>query len=192
MSKKTRSLDRLTVAFDFDGVITQFRNGWLGKSEIDDVPVKGIKEVIDELIEDNKIVIVSHRCDEEVAREKVIKWLDKHKIQYDEVTSTMPHNVAYIDDKAISFNGNVNNLIHNINNMNPWHNDIENRVKPGDIVKFNIFDTETIYEGEIKYEFKITNHIEPSFENTKFYRIVSDFKSFDIPAKNILTNKRVG
>lgn len=52
---------RNTVVLDFDGVIHSYKSGWKGAAIIPDEPVPGIKEVIDELRESFKVVIVSTR-----------------------------------------------------------------------------------------------------------------------------------
>lgn len=194
MSNLKRDENRLTVAFDFDGVITEYKNGWLGVTEIDDKPVKGIKEAIDEIIENYKVIIVSHRCKSEIAKDSIRKWLDKNKIQYDDITNEMPHNIAYIDDRGIMFNGNTKSLLKEIENLEPWHlkadTVLDYDLQPGDMVEFEIFKDTEKYIGEIRFEYRVTNHINANYNNSIFYKIRSNFNSYDIPYDNIIRKVR--
>ena len=154
---------KLSVVFDFDGVISENKNGWQGVSVIDEKPVLGIKNAIDEIRQYYKVIVLSHRCSTEKGVKVLQEWLDGYEIKYDGLTDKKPEAVAYIDDKAICFNGNAKNLLKEIQSLESWNTEngefIEYRPQPGDIVEFEIFkDAGVIYKGEIRYEFKMTNH----------------------------------
>lgn len=186
---------KLSVVFDFDGVISENRNGWEGVSVINERPVEGIKEAIDEIREHYKVIILSQRCSTVNGLNVLKDWLDGYDIRYDDLTDVKPQAVAYIDDKAICFNGNSKNLLKEIQNFQPWNVEkeefIEYKPQPGDKVEFEIFKgSGTKYEGEVRYEFKMTNHFNPSYNNSLYYRVRSNFESYDVPLNNII--RKVG
>ena len=67
---------------------------------------------------------------------------------------------------------------------------IEYVPQPGDMVEFEIFKGAEMYIGEVMYEFKMTNHINPNYNESIYYRIKSNFRSYDIPSSHI--KKKVG
>jgi len=91
-----------TLAVDFDGVIHRYSKGWLD-GEIYDKPVEGAREALQKLSEDYRIVVFSARAKTPEGRKSIKKWLEKHKIPFDEITSNKPPAFAYIDDRAIRF-----------------------------------------------------------------------------------------
>jgi len=104
-----------TIIFDFDGVIHSYESGWISATDIPDPPVKGIKEVIDELrAEGYRIVVVSTRCYEEGGIEAIRTWLEQHGIEVDDVTGRKPPAIVTVDDRAICFDGNAKSLIPKI------------------------------------------------------------------------------
>lgn len=117
MNKKQKQ----TIIFDFDGVIHSYKSGWQGATIIPDPPVEGIKEVIDELRKEYKVVVVSTRCYQEGGIEAIKKYLDKYNITVDDVTGEKPPAIVQIDDRAITFDGNTERLINKIKNFKPWH-----------------------------------------------------------------------
>ena len=108
------------VTFDFDGVIHRYDSGWQGATNIPDPPVYGIKEAIDELRNTYKIVVMSTRCFSEGGIDAIKEWLKKYEIEVDDVVAIKPPSVAYIDDRAICFDGNPKNLINKIKNFKTW------------------------------------------------------------------------
>lgn len=180
-----------TIVFDFDGVISRYEKGWQGLENINEKPVYGIKETIDKLSKEYRIVILSSRCATEEGRKVLESWLDKNYIFYDLLTDKKPQAFAYIDDRAICFDGNPRTLIEDIKKLNPWYEEKKNKnigkVSPGDEVKFFVFDENQCFTGRIMYEFKITNHLKDSYNGSVFYRVISEFKSYDIPAENVIS-----
>lgn len=109
-----------TIVFDFDGVVHSYKSGWKGTAIIPDEPVEGIREVIEDLRKDYKVVIVSTRCFQSGGIQAIEEWLLKHNIKVDEVAAEKPPAVVYVDDRAICFNGNTNGLIEQIRTFKNW------------------------------------------------------------------------
>lgn len=109
-----------TIVFDFDGVIHSYKSGWKGVTNIPDGPVSGIKEVIDDLRQDFKVVIVSTRCFQDGGIGAIREWLNKYKIEVDDVLGEKPPAIVYIDDRAICFNGKTNGLATQIRGFKNW------------------------------------------------------------------------
>lgn len=110
-----------TVVFDFDGVIHSYRSGWKGFDIIPDEVVPGIKEVIDELRDSYKVVVVSTRCASPYGRGAVRRYLRDNGIVVDDVMSEKPPAICYIDDRAICFDGDADSLMGKIKNFRPWN-----------------------------------------------------------------------
>ena len=113
-----------TVVFDFDGVIHSYTSGWKGIDVIPDPPVYGIKEAIKEIREAGyEIVIVSTRCATVEGRAAIYDWLIRYGIYdyIDKVCKEKPPAVAYIDDRAICFDGHPETLLEKIANFKPWN-----------------------------------------------------------------------
>ena len=89
-----------TVCVDFDGVLNTYK-GYKGDNL--GTPRPGCKEFLEQLSKEYDVVIFSVR-----RYAKIIKWLNEYNLlQYVvNVTSYKPRAVAYIDDRAIQFNGN--------------------------------------------------------------------------------------
>lgn len=91
------------IAFDFDGVIHRYSQGWKGVENIYDPPMEGAKEFIAKLKEKYKIYVVSSRCSEDNGRWAVAQWLEKYGIVVDRVCSLKPPASVTIDDRCIRF-----------------------------------------------------------------------------------------
>lgn len=183
-----------TVVFDFDGVITKYENGWQGVGVINEEPVDGIREALNEISKEYRIVISTPRCSDAEGIKVLENWLAKYGIPYDSITDTKPQALAYVDDRAICFKGNSKTLLKEIEELEPWNTSLEDSEKyipkPGDLVEFEIFEDAGLYTGKIMYEFKMTNHINPSYNGLVYYKIISNFRSYDIPSGHI--KKKVG
>ena len=110
-----------TVVFDFDGVIHSYTSGWKGAEVIPDLPVHGIKEAVEEIRRDYKVVVVSTRCATEKGMEAVRNYLKENGIVVDEVMKEKPPAIVYIDDRAICFDGRPESLLAKINSFAPWY-----------------------------------------------------------------------
>ncbi|MDF2570722.1 MAG: hypothetical protein K0R55_2326 [Sporomusa sp.] len=111
-----------TVVLDFDGVIHSYTSGWKGIDVIPDPPVDGIKDAIEVIRKYYKVVVVSTRCFQEGGLEAVQAWLDKHGITVDEVLAHKPPAIVYVDDRALTFDGNAKDLLSKIKNFRTWQN----------------------------------------------------------------------
>ena len=113
-----------TVVFDFDGVIHSYTSGWQGEDIISDPPVSGIREALKEIHEAGyEIVVVSTRCATIKGYGAIEAWLyDNGLREYiDKVCKEKPPAVAYIDDRAICFDGHPEALLKKIQRFQPWY-----------------------------------------------------------------------
>lgn len=111
-----------TVVFDFDGVIHSYTSGFTCIADNMDPPVPGIKEAIDDIRKNGYyVVVVSSRCADPLGKESIWKYLWKYNITVDDVRTEKPPAVAYIDDRAICFDGDPTTLLSKIQNLTPWN-----------------------------------------------------------------------
>jgi hypothetical protein len=96
------------VLIDFDGPIHKYSKGF-GNGEIYDEPTEGAKEFIDSIKEDYEIVIFTARGSSgdlgTITKTDIAYWLTDFGIHFDDISSEKSPAVAYIDDKAIEFKG---------------------------------------------------------------------------------------
>jgi hypothetical protein len=105
---------RRTVCLDFDGVVHSYRSGWRGAPVIPDPPIHGTAEAIARLRQQYRVVIYSARCRSAEGRRAIEAWLRKHQIEVDEVCDHKPPALVYVDDRAIPFRGDWNQVIADI------------------------------------------------------------------------------
>lgn len=101
-----------TICVDFDGVLNEYdgyEEGDLGE------PLTGSKEFIKELRKKYKVVILTSR-----QKEQVIDWLNNNGFPSMKVTNRKVPAVAYIDGRAIQFNGNYKKVISRLKNFKPY------------------------------------------------------------------------
>lgn len=101
-----------TICVDFDGVLNEYdgyEEGDLGE------PLTGSKEFIKELRKKYEVVILTSR-----QKEQVIDWLNNNGFPSMKVTNRKVPAVAYIDDRAIQFNGNYKKVISQLKNFKPY------------------------------------------------------------------------
>ena len=116
--------DKKTVVFDFDGVIHSYKSGWRGYTCIPDPPVEGIGEELRKLHDAGyEVVVVSSRCEKILGKWAIEDWLDIWglAVYVDKISKTKPPAIAYIDDRAICFDGNPKGLFEKIKSFNPWY-----------------------------------------------------------------------
>lgn len=104
-----------TICVDFDGVLNEY-NGY----EEDNLgePLTGSKEFIKELRRKYKVVILTSRL-----KKQVIDWLNNNSFPNIKVTNRKVPAVAYIDDRAIQFNGSYTQALYEAVNFKPyWEN----------------------------------------------------------------------
>ncbi|HET7657054.1 MAG TPA: hypothetical protein VFK37_02085 [Bacillales bacterium] len=110
-----------TIVFDFDGVIHSYTSGWKGVEVIPDPPVDGIREVIEKLRKKYRLLVVSSRCRDAKGRVAIKKWLLQNEIEVDGITNKKEPAIVYVDDRAVTFNGDAKKLYEQIKDFKPWH-----------------------------------------------------------------------
>ena len=111
--------ERKNIAIDFDGVIHNFDKGWFDGTCYGE-PIPGSIDAIKKISKVFKIIIFSSKALPDrplvngmTGEELISEWLKKHDIlkYISEVTFTKPRAEYYIDDKAIEFRNNWNEII---------------------------------------------------------------------------------
>jgi ribonucleotide monophosphatase NagD (HAD superfamily) len=120
----------MTIAVDFDGVIHGYSKGWNG-GEIYDEPVPGTKEALEKLrAQKHKIYIVTTRTNKTFGRKEtepdqkkmIEEYMAKHEIPYDKIwTFGKPMADIFIDDRAISFVGDWEDTVKQVENFKVWN-----------------------------------------------------------------------
>ena len=91
--------DKKTIAVDFDGVVHKYSKAYYDGT-IYDEPIEGVRDALRLLRKKGFNVVIF------TARNNLVEvwsWLEKHKIEVDDVTSMKPKAIAYINDRAIRF-----------------------------------------------------------------------------------------
>lgn len=111
-----------TVVFDFDGVIHSYTSGWKGADVIPDPPVPGIRRAIANIrAAGYRVVVVSTRCTELTGMAAISRFLKANDIVVDDITAHKPPALVYIDDRAICFDGNSDELLAKVKGFEPWY-----------------------------------------------------------------------
>lgn len=145
-----------TVVFDFDGVIHSYTSGWQGEDTIPDPPVTGIREALKEIHDAGyEVVVVSTRCATIKGHGAIEAWLyDNGLREYiDKVCKEKPPAVAYIDDRAICFDGHPETLLKKIQNFLPWYKKptITPPNEPLTLDELREMDGEPVWVGEVEH-----------------------------------------
>jgi len=113
------------IAVDFDGVINSYKGGWKGPTVTDD-PVLSAIESINTLSDQGyKIIIYSTRAQTGEGLDTIREYLLKHSgnpamVEGIEITDKKPIAHVYIDDRAITFNGDWKETLKQIEEFKPW------------------------------------------------------------------------
>lgn len=111
-----------TVVLDFDGVIHSYQSGWKGADIIPDPPTPGAADAVRILREKYIVVVVSSRCHQPGGIEAIKKWLQNWEIEVDLVSNDKPPHIVVVDDRAIRFNGNWQEVIDSVPSASiPWN-----------------------------------------------------------------------
>jgi sulfur carrier protein ThiS len=112
-----------TVALDFDGVLHPCRRGWTGHAAEED-PVPGALRFVRRLLDLGWTVIVySARAKHSEGRAGIRKWLAKHGFPPLHVSVGKPTACAYLDDRAVRFDGDwdaIQHLFDDPAHLRPW------------------------------------------------------------------------
>lgn len=130
-----------TVVFDFDGVIHSYTSGWKGVDVIPDPPVTGIDKALADIHGAGyEVVVVSTRCATEEGTKAIENWLRMNMLHryIDKICKEKPPAIVYIDDRAIRFNGNAENLLNEVKNFRPWTELDKNKEQVNHPAHYNI------------------------------------------------------
>ena len=100
------------VCVDFDGVLNNY-TGWNGEDDLS-TPREGAREFLQNLQEEYTVVIFTARD-----KDKVKEWLELYDLPFDSVTNIKEGAVAYIDDRAIRFDGDYNKCLSELYSFEP-------------------------------------------------------------------------
>lgn len=114
-----------TVAFDLDGTILEYDEGMACTNQFG-LPVPGMPSEIRKLWKDGwKIIIWTCRP----RSQELVDHLNRFRIPFHEINTNVNgpydspkiHADVYVDDKAITFDGNTVGLAKRIKEHKPWH-----------------------------------------------------------------------
>ncbi len=111
--------DKNNIAIDFDGVVHNFDKGYFDGTCYGE-PLPGSLEAIKQLSEHYNVIIFSSKCLPDrplvnglTGKQLIVDWLKKHNVlkYVRDVTHFKPRAKYYIDDKAIHFDNNWNDIL---------------------------------------------------------------------------------
>lgn len=109
---------RKTVCIDFDGVLAEY-DGWKGEDVLGD-PKQGAKEFVERVLRDYDVVVHTTRN-----LGKVVNWLIEHEFPPQmTVSREKPPALAYIDDRAVRFEGDFDDAFAQIARPAYWEGEI--------------------------------------------------------------------
>jgi hypothetical protein len=103
-----------TICVDFDGVIHEY-SGWKG-AEVFDGPIEGARDFLLTLSRKYKVVIFTTRR-AALVREWLTQWAMVEFVT--DVSDVKPPAVAYIDDRAVRFEGDFQKVLEEVERR-PW------------------------------------------------------------------------
>lgn len=106
-----------TISIDFDGVIARYDEGYRGLGVFGDI-IPGTIEALEQLEADGWQIII---CTARKELNRVRQYLIEHAIPFRYVTNEKPSASVYIDDRAIQFNGNWDEILPEIEDFEPWY-----------------------------------------------------------------------
>jgi hypothetical protein len=93
------------IGLDFDGVVHSYTSGWQGYEVVADPPVEGVREAIEEMRKTHNVIIYSCRASDPDGLEAIKRYLTEHGIEVDGITDRKPVAEFIVDDRAVRFNG---------------------------------------------------------------------------------------
>ena len=109
-------MNQRTICLDFDGVLNQY-TGWKGETELFE-PRPGVEEFLRQLrFQFTHIVIYSTRVPT-----VILRWLRDYNLDMwiDEVVAIKPPAIAYVDDRAVRFDGDYNATLAELDTFTPY------------------------------------------------------------------------
>jgi len=125
------------ICIDFDATINSYKSGWTSESDIPDSPIDGAQDAIARLRRNFRVVVFSTRARTVEGKNAVRSWLAKNGIEVDGITAIKIPAFAYVDDRAINFNGNWTEAMRAIQNFETYQ-DVEARSRELEVHKDEI------------------------------------------------------
>lgn len=94
-----------TICLDFDGVIHRMDGPWVDGSQCTGSLMPGAKDAITVLARRYNVVVCSARCAAPGGTAAIKGFLSKHGINVHDISHTKPNAIAYVDDRAVPFDG---------------------------------------------------------------------------------------
>jgi len=105
----------MKIAIDFDGVLAHYKPG-MATDDKQGLPIGGAREALINFKDRGfEIIIWTSRP----ITDNLKKWFEVYAIPYDEIIEK-PDCHLFIDDRAIQFKGNWNNVLEEIDNFSEW------------------------------------------------------------------------
>lgn len=105
------------VCIDFDGVLNDYE-GWRGPNYMYR-PRPGVKEFLEKLGENYTIGIFSTRVPS-----RLREWFELYHLPYDKIVTKKLPALAYIDDRALKFEGDYNKILYELERFKAhWEKD---------------------------------------------------------------------
>lgn len=119
-----------TVAVDFDNTLHPYSRGWIGPEPDDEPAIEGAETFLLTLIKRGyHVVIFTTRAETQDGLHGVIRWMHKHmpRAFYEmrdnhvnktiEISAEKPKAIAYVDDRAVVFDGDYEQCLADIQNL---------------------------------------------------------------------------
>ena len=100
-----------------------YSSGWTGIGDLPDPPVKGIDELFRKLRNAGMVIVIySCRAYELAGYKAIISWLTRWKLigYVERVVYTKPIAFCYVDDRALQFRGDSQEMFWKIMNFRSW------------------------------------------------------------------------
>lgn len=98
------------IAIDFDGVIGQYRNGWQGVAPTEP-PQEGAVEFVRWLLDRGyEVFVFTTRARYDGGMQAIREWMRSYLFPDIPITGEKHPADLYIDDRALRFNGNFNEV----------------------------------------------------------------------------------
>lgn len=107
-----------TICLDFNGVLDTYA-GWVDNGNGTEYPPRpGVQEFLEELNRRGYRPII---CTV-ISQHAVMEWLKRHGLWdlVHAVTNIKPAAIAYVDDRAIRFNGDYDSVLEELDNFKPY------------------------------------------------------------------------
>jgi len=120
-----------SVMVDLDGVLHPYSKGW-NNGELYDEPVEGSKSFLESLKNKGyQIIVFTARFwnrNTKDLHDMIKAWLEKYDLPYDYITGRKLPCVAYIDDRAIHFNGsNWSEVLEKVDKLSQYQGSVINK-----------------------------------------------------------------